>query len=340
MEITQINNIPIAVQATATGTVNKDYIYAGISTDPTVNTNSIIVPSASLILSQGSATVNTTSGYFTLVSGKTYKLTGALALANVVGNSEINYQWVNITNGNTLIGNQGGILAVNQTDPAGWQQTAEGVIQTNSTTEVALKVTFSGSNNQVKAGQSYMVIEEITTSFALNTISTISATGNVSVGGNLTVTGNILGNVYSGPDNPSATWVFLGTWTTVQNGECLYMRLLSHNGYNAVATQNQVTELMFVTANGTGGPFYANGLATVNSRLGTGGSGPSYQSPIKFRIVQVSLTSYQFYVEYGGAYMGRANYSVQIGPATSWANSSALASAPSGTYLDITPTSF
>jgi len=529
IEITQINNTPITVQATATGTVNKDYIYAGISTDPTVNTNSIIIPSASLIISQGSATVNTTTGYFTLVSGKTYKLTGALALANIAGNSEINYNWVNVTNGNTAIGNQGGVLTVAQTVPAGWQPTAEAFIQTTTTTEVALKVTFSGSNNQVKASQSYMVIEEITTSFSLNAISTLTvgtqanpgglvvngtisyngapvstgvltpsvakytrtasqgvsantvvvcnvlesasggtisvntttgqitlATGktyrlrgtagtsvgsaaasllgygwynettsawvgegagwvspaslnyNVSnsgtaevvitttsstvlslriisatnvtsiggngsdflgsyanpwidieeltqsfnlanlstvssltVGGNLTVAGNIVGNVYSGPDVGTVTWVWLGTWATVQNGECLYMRLISHVGYNAVAAQNQVTELMFATANGTGGPFYANGLATVNSRLGTGGTSPTYQAPQKFRIVQVSQTSYQFYVYYGAAYMGRANYSVQIGPATSWVNSSALqASDPTGTYLDITPTAF
>jgi hypothetical protein len=158
-------------------------------------------------------------------------------------------------------------------------------------------------------------------------------------------TGNILGNVYSGPDNASATWMFLGTWTTVQNGECLYMRLIAHVGYNAVATENQVTELMFAASNGSafisgtgGGNFYANGLATVNSRLGTGGSTPSYKAPQYFRIVQASVTSYQIYVYYAAAYMRNANYSVQIGPATSWTNSSSLASAPSGTYLDITPT--
>jgi hypothetical protein len=347
IEITQINNIPIAVQATATGTVNKDYIYAGISTDPTVNTNSIIIPSASLIINQGSATVDTATGYFTLVSGKTYKLTGALALANIVGNSEINYQWINITNGNTLIGNQGGILVVNQSVPAGWQPTAEAVIQTNATTQVALKVTFSGSNNQVKAGQSYMVIEEITTSFSLNTLSTMSTTGNVSIGGNLTVSGNIIGNVYSSPDSAVSTFMFLGTWTTVQNGESLYMRLISHAGYNAIANQNQVTELMFATANGSSyvsgstGNYYANGLASVNSRLGTGGSSsPFYQAPVKFRIVQVSVTSYQIYVYYGVNYMGRANYSVQIGPATTWTDSSTVVSAPGGNYLEITPTAF
>jgi hypothetical protein len=141
--------------------------------------------------------------------------------------------------------------------------------------------------------------------------------------------------------------MFLGTWTTVQNGESLYMRLISHAGYNAVAAQNQVTELMFVTSNnsssiaGSTGNYYANGSASVNSRLGTGGSSsPFYQAPVKFRIVQVSVTSYQIYVYYGAAYMGRGNYSVQIGPATVWLDSSTIVSTPGGNYIEITPSTF
>jgi hypothetical protein len=214
----------------------------------------------------------------------------------------------------------------------------------------------SGQYATVIANYSWATIVQINQAFSLNAISTLTVgtaaepgglvvngtttTSTLTVAGNLTVSGNILGNVYSGPDSGSATWMWLGTWTTVQNGESLYMRLISHAGYNGVANQNQVTELMFATANGTGGPFYANGLATVNSRLGTGGSG-AYSAPQYFRIKQVSTTSYQFYIYYAAAYMGRANYTVQIGPATSWMDySSTIGSAPTGTYLDITPTTF
>jgi hypothetical protein len=170
--------------------------------------------------------------------------------------------------------------------------------------------------------------------------------GNLTIPGNLTVSGTVNGHTFSSPDSAVSTFMFLGTWTTVQNGECLYMRLISHAGYNAVANQNQVTELMFATANGSSyiagstGNYYASGLATVNSRLGTGGSPTTYQAPVKFRIVQVSVTSYQIYVYYGAAYMGRANYSIQIGPATTWTDSSTVVSTPGGNYLEITPTAF
>jgi hypothetical protein len=192
----------------------------------------------------------------------------------------------------------------------------------------------------------------------------MSTTGNVSVGGTMSVSGNstISGNetvtgkltvsggsvtpTWSVPDSPSATnWMLLGTWTTSQNGESLYMRVVAHVGYNAASAQNQVTELSFVTSNnssyidGSTGNYYANGLASVNSRLGTGGSNPYYLAPQYFRIVQVSVTSYQIYAYFGGSYMGKSNYTVQIGPATTWTDSSTLTS-PSGNYITITPTTY
>jgi hypothetical protein len=126
------------------------------------------------------------------------------------------------------------------------------------------------------------------------------------------------------------------------------MRLIAHVGYNAVATENQVTELMFVTSNGSsyitgtgGGNYYANGSASANSRLGTGGSSPSYKAPNKFRIVQVSTTQYQVYAYFSAAYMRNSNYSIQITPGDTWTDGGGnTVSAPSGTYLDITPSSF
>jgi len=60
-------------------------------------------------------------------------------------------------------------------------------------------------------------------------------------------------------------------------------------------------------------------------------------APSSIRIVQVSVTSYQIYIYFNGAYMRNTNYSVQIGPATSWTDSSTVVSAPSGNYITITP---
>ena len=157
-------------------------------------------------------------------------------------------------------------------------------------------------------------------------------------------TGPNVTSVFSLPDSASVQWIFLGTWTTVQNGECLFMRIVGHAAYNAVANQNQVTELVFVTSNniafitGSTGNYFANGSATMNSRL-SGGYNASYTptAPSTIRIVQVSVTSYQIYIYFSGAFMGRSNYNVQIGPFTSWTDSSTIVSAPSGNYINITP---
>jgi hypothetical protein len=252
------------------------------------------------------------------------------------------FQWVDASSGSALSAALGfATLATSQQSSVPLS-----IIYTPNTNQTIAVRNVSGQYATVMANYSWATIVQINQAFSLNTLSTMTITGNVSVGGNLTVTGNIVGNVYSSPDSAVSTFMFLGTWTTVQNGESLYMRLISHAGYNAVANQNQVTELMFATANGSSyvsgstGNYYANGLASVNSRLGTGGSPTTYQAPVKFRIVQVSLTSYQIYVYYGANYMGHANYSVQIGPATTWTDSSTVVSTPGGNYLEITPTAF
>ena len=207
----------------------------------------------------------------------------------------------------------------------------------SNTANAEPNLTFANSTLTVSGNLS------VANNIATSTL-TVSSISSYVVAGNLTVRGNILGNVYSTPDSASVAWIFLGTWTTIQNGECLYMRIVGHAGYNAIAIQNQVTELVFVTSNnityiaGSTGNYFANGSATMNSRL-SGGYNASFTplAPLSIRIVQVSVTSYQIYIYFSGAYMGRSNYSVQIGPATVWTDSSTVVSAPSGNYVDFTP---
>ena len=179
------------------------------------------------------------------------------------------------------------------------------------------------------------------------TYAAITATGDVGIGGNLSLTGSFQGVEPSytfAADNASASWYLLGTWNTVQNGQTLYMKIISHAGYNGVATQNQVTELVWAASNGTatyngstGSPMYGAGQASVNSRLGTGGG--TYGSPSVFRMVQVSSTQYQVY-GYFASYTYGSTYSVQTGILCSWTHSGTPASAPTGNYIAINPTSF
>jgi hypothetical protein len=228
----------------------------------------------------------------------------------------------------------------------------------------ATNVSSIGGNQSDFAGtyaNPWIDIEQMGATFALNALATMSTTGDVSVGGNLNVTGNIAGTAvkitaptfqavtpdWTLSDSASATYFLLGTWNTSNAGTTLYMRMVAHTGYNAVAIENQVTELVFVTSNGSSyiagssGNYYANGLASVNSRLGTGGTSPTYKAPQTFRIVQVSTTQYQVYCYFAGAYMKNSTYSIQISSGDTWTDGGGGAvSAPSGNYITITPTAF
>jgi len=300
----------------------------------------------------------------------TYRLRGTAG--TIVGSaaaSSIAYGWYNETT-SAWVGEGASWSSPSSTN---WNSTTSGtaeyVITVASTTVVSFRViyvsnvTSIGGNSSDFAGtyaNPWIDIEQMGSTFALNALDTMTTTGNVTVGGNLSVSGNVAGTlnvtapVFHGVtpdwglnDSVTAAWFLLGTWTTVNAGTCLYMRLLAHCGYNAVANQNQVTELMFVTSNGSSyiagstGNFYAAGSASVNSRLGTGGTSPSYQAPVYFRIVQVSTTQYQVYAYFGAAYMRNSNYSLQITPGDTWTDGGGNAvSAPSGNYITITPSTF
>jgi len=131
----------------------------------------------------------------------------------------------------------------------------------------------------------------------------------------------------------TASWINLGTWTTVNEGNTLYIRVVAHAGYNADVGQSQVTELYFKTSNGNSNQngFYGDGSASRNSVLGTCNTSPSV-----FRIVQNSQTSYTVY-GYFGTWTNGSHYTYSTNSTSSWASTGTLTSAPTGTYIDITP---
>jgi hypothetical protein len=141
------------------------------------------------------------------------------------------------------------------------------------------------------------------------------------------------------PNTTTNGWVFLGEWSTINSGATLYMRVVSHAGFNADITQNQVTELYFKTSNGisfqngvVGGQFYGDGLAYRNTGLG-----PATTTPESFRILQVSTTRYFIYGFFNAGFINNSTYQIQIPPNTTWINSSTVVGAPTGTYINITP---
>jgi hypothetical protein len=208
---------------------------------------------------------------------------------------------------------------------------------------------WSGISGYSGAGADQTLNTTSNVSFQGLSATSITTTGNVSVGGNLSLTGGFRGvepsYTFAEDAAASASWYLLGTWTTVQTGEMLYIRLLSHAGYNGLSSGAQVTELIWTTSNGSSqyngstGPMYAAGLASINSRLGTGTGSGNYQAPSSFRIVQVSQTQYQVY-GYFASYTRGSNYSVQSSSSSSWVHSGTAVSAPSNNYVTITPDTF
>jgi hypothetical protein len=131
----------------------------------------------------------------------------------------------------------------------------------------------------------------------------------------------------------TASWVNLGTWTTVNQGTTLYLRIVAHAGFNADTNQSQVTEVYFKTSNANSniGGFYADGTATRNPALGSCNVAPSV-----IRVVQNSQTSYTFY-GYFGTWSAGSHYTFSTDGSSAWAHNGALSVAPTGTTLDITP---
>lgn len=131
----------------------------------------------------------------------------------------------------------------------------------------------------------------------------------------------------------TASWVNLGTWTTVNQGTTLYMRIVAHAGFNADTTQSQVTEVYFKTSNGTSNAngFYGDCTVSRNSVLGT-----CTTSPSTIRVVQNSQTSYTFY-GYFGTWTDGSHYTYSTDNKSSWVHSGAIATAPTGTYIDVIP---
>ena len=350
-EITQINPA-IAVQATATGTVAATVVAntspvtttatGGSSTSPALTVLTLAIPTAGTWRLDAELRVS--------VPGTGYMAAAFYDNGTLIPGSEY---WVagGATNGGGAGGGQyGGFMSYNLT--------------TTGARTVTMGFWASGSTVQCISsgdGRTWARATQLDSIFALNTLDTMSTTGNVSVGGNLAVTGNIAGTAlkitaptfqavtpdWTLSDSASATYFLLGTWNTSQAGNTLYMRMVAHVGYNAVAIENQVTELMFATSNGSAyttgssGNFYGNGLASINSRLGTGGTAPTYKAPQTFRIIQVSNTQYQIYCYFAAAYMRNSTYSIQISSGDTWVDGGGGAvSAPSGNYITITPTAF
>jgi hypothetical protein len=199
-------NLSVAVQATATGTLNTDYISVTNTTGTSANygatgaSRDVILDTN--LTSQGIA-YNASTGVYTLTAGKTYRITSTIGWYNTTP-GYINFNWVDSSTNTAInsitITQANNSWATDQIDPLD----ADFIYTPVTNQSIKMRV-YGSSNNTfsiIGGGTSKVVIQQIANTFALNAIDTISTTGNVSVGGNLSVTGNT-GNVVT---KSSGSW--------------------------------------------------------------------------------------------------------------------------------------
>ena len=189
VEIEQLNPA-IAVQATATGTLNNQYVNVTNAADQTVYATGTDIIWDTLSTSSGIA-YSTSNGQFTLTAGSTYNIVGMFSFAGYSANGYLIVQLVDATT-NAVIGNQQ-ISAAYNTGYNEVNNISLDIVYTPGTNQtVKFRVTggTSGLNAKHRGGYfSRAAITQINQAFALNTLGTMTTTGNVSVGGNLNVTG-------------------------------------------------------------------------------------------------------------------------------------------------------
>ena len=191
-------NPSIAVQATATGTLNTDYISVTNTTGSSANygatgaSRDVILDTN--LTSQG-VTYNTSTGVYTLIAGKTYRITSTIGWYNTTP-GYINFNWVDSSTNTAInsitITQANNNWATGQIDPL----TADFIY--TPVTNQSIKMRVYGSSNDtfqvMGGGASKVVIQQIANTFALNALATMSVTGNVSAN-NFTGNGGTLSNV-------------------------------------------------------------------------------------------------------------------------------------------------
>jgi hypothetical protein len=221
--ITQINPT-IAVQATATGTVAKNYAKYTRTASQSVSANSVIVCNVAESSSGTAVSVNTSTGQVTLTAG-TYRLRGtAGTTAGSVAASLMGYGWYNETTSAWVGEGAGWVSPASLNYNVSTSGTAEYVITVASTTVVSLRViavtgvTSIGGNQSDFAGtyaNPWIDIEQIGSTFALNALATMSVTGNITTTGNVSATGNVTAANFFGNGNTlsNVATTFQSTWT-------------------------------------------------------------------------------------------------------------------------------
>jgi len=197
-------NLSIAVQATATGTLNTDYIQVEKTTNQTLVGNSTDITFNATTATNGGITQS--AGVFTLTAGKTYLLEASLCVSQFTSNSAyIWYSWVDATTnaqldqsngGGGAVGSSGVAIPVTWTGIDNYTSTAKIIYTPVTTQTVKLRITDATGTCSVLAIGTKATITQIANTFSLNALDTMTLTGALTATGSITSVGNVSGNTF------------------------------------------------------------------------------------------------------------------------------------------------
>jgi hypothetical protein len=197
--IQQINPT-IALQATATGTLNTNYI----ATTRT-GSNQTFTGAGDVILNTtdqsvgSSVTYNTGTGVYTLTSGTTYELsfTPSWTFSGSANDPYVQYDWVDATTNTSLDSNSGSFCTA-YSYQYNYAQHNFNIISklvytpsTNQTVKIRVSATQSGGITTSLVTGSSAYIKAMNTAFSLTAINGLTTTGDVNIGGTASVNGNL-----------------------------------------------------------------------------------------------------------------------------------------------------
>lgn len=160
-----------------------DYVSVTLSSNQTVETGSVVLFNSNI---GGNIPYNTSTGMFSLIAGKTYRLTGVIAIASTnTTPKEVNVVWR--TAAGDLIGGRGEALSSNFTTTAFGSGIADVIYTPTVNTTISLTVNYGSGTVILWQNFTYANIQQIGSSATVNpwTLSgtnTYTTTGNVGIG--------------------------------------------------------------------------------------------------------------------------------------------------------------
>ena len=215
-------NPTIAVQATATGTINNQYASITNSTDISITNGVAKDVTFDTVTASSGIPYSTSTGVFTLTSGVTYRFTGEISFAGYTGYAL--FTLVDATTNTAINGQIATCPSYNSGFAEANNNTYDAIYTPSTNQTVKFRVTgssFTGTG-VIRGGYFGRInVQQINNAFALNALATMSLTGNITTSGNVSAAGNVYGTNLT--DKTSSSW-------TVTTGTNTYSITVPING--------------------------------------------------------------------------------------------------------------